>query len=157
MIAKFFLKIYFLVLNNYINNKNLTNLNGGIKMNAYSTNIEKQTLKNISYRKVLFTGEKMQLVVMSLKPGDDIPMEVHEYIDQFIRIESGEAYVKVGEQEFNLKDDDVVIVPAGNHHYVKNTSADKELKLYTIYATPEHAPGTVQATREEALAAHHEH
>ncbi|MBU1112047.1 MAG: cupin domain-containing protein, partial [Nanoarchaeota archaeon] len=103
------------------------------------------------------TGEKMQLVLMSLKPGEDIPMEIHNGIDQFLRIEQGEAYVKIGDEEFNLKDDDVIIIPAGNHHYVKNTSADKELKLYSIYATPEHAPGTIHKTKAEADAAEHEH
>jgi len=121
---------------------------------AYKTNIEKDTIENENYRKVLFTGKKMQLVVMSLKPGEDIPMEVHPEIDQFIRVEEGEAYVKVGEEEFNLKDDDVVIIPAGNHHYVKNAS-DKVLKVYTIYTPPEHKDGTVHVTKEEADAAEH--
>jgi mannose-6-phosphate isomerase-like protein (cupin superfamily) len=126
-------------------------------MNGYSTNIEKDTLENEYYRKVLFTGKKMQLVVMSLKPGEDIPLEVHDDIDQFIRIEEGEALIKVGEEEFNLKDDDVVIIPAGNEHYVKNTSADKDLKVYTIYATPEHAPEAIHKTKAEADAAEHHH
>jgi mannose-6-phosphate isomerase-like protein (cupin superfamily) len=126
-------------------------------MNSYTINIEKETLENENYRKVLFTGKKMQLVVMSLKPGEDIPLEVHGDIDQFIRVEKGEAYVKVGETEFNLKDDDVVIVPAGNEHYVKNTSETEVLKVYTIYATPEHADGTVHKTKEEADADEHQH
>ncbi|MFH1396840.1 MAG: cupin domain-containing protein [archaeon] len=126
-------------------------------MVGFTTNIEKDTLENENYRKVIFTGEKMQLVLMSLKPGEDIPMEIHNGIDQFLRIEQGEAYVKIGDEEFNLKDDDVIIIPAGNHHYVKNTSADKELKLYSIYATPEHAPGTIHKTKAEADAAEHEH
>jgi mannose-6-phosphate isomerase-like protein (cupin superfamily) len=126
-------------------------------MKGYSTNIEKETIDNENYRKVLFTGDKMQLVVMSLKPGEDIPLEVHNSIDQFIRIEEGEALVKIGDEEFTLKDDDVVIIPAGNKHYVKNTSADKYLKVYTIYATPEHSPGTVHKTKAEADAAEHQH
>ena len=126
-------------------------------MKGYTTNIEKDTLENENYRKVLFTGEKMQLVVMSLKPGEDIPLEVHGHIDQFIRVEEGEAYIKIGEDEFNLKEDDIVIVPAGNEHYVKNTSAEKDLKLYTIYATPEHKDGTVHKTKEEADADEHHH
>jgi mannose-6-phosphate isomerase-like protein (cupin superfamily) len=126
-------------------------------MKGYKTNIETDTLENENYRKVLFTGEKMQLVVMSLKPGEDIPLEVHGHIDQFIRVEKGEAYVKIGEDEFNLKDDDVVIVPAGNEHYVKNTSSENDLKLYTIYATPEHKEGTIHKTKEEADSAEHQH
>ena len=126
-------------------------------MKGYSTNIETDTIENEFYRKVLFTGEKMQLVVMSLKPGEDIPLEIHNGIDQFIRIEKGKAYVKIGEEEFNLKDDDVIIIPSGNHHYVKNTSSEKELKLYSIYAGPEHAPGTIHKTKAEADAAEHEH
>ena len=117
-------------------------------MSGYTTNIEKDTLDNENYRKVLYTG-KMQLVVMSLKPGEDIPMEIHPDIDQFIRVEKGSAYVKIGEEEYNIKEDDVVIVPAGNHHYVKNSS-DEDLKLYTIYTPAEHAPETVHKTKEEA-------
>ncbi len=122
-------------------------------MEAYSTNIEKETLENDNYRKVLFTGEKEQLVVMSLKSGEDIPMEIHNGIDQFIRIESGSAYVKAGDKEFNLNKDDVVIIPSGTHHYVKNTG-EGDLKLYSIYATPEHKPGTIHKTMQEAVEAH---
>ena len=126
-------------------------------MKGYTANIEKETLDNEFYRKVLFTGKKMQLVVMSLKPGEHIPLETHHEIDQFIRVERGEALVKVAGEEFNLKDDDVVIIPAGTEHYVKNTSSDKELKVYTIYATPEHPPETIHKTREEAEKAEHHH
>jgi mannose-6-phosphate isomerase-like protein (cupin superfamily) len=124
-------------------------------MSGYTTNIEKDTLENENYRKVLYTG-KMQLVVMSLKPGEDIPMEIHPDIDQFIRVEKGSAYVKIGEEEYNLKEDEIVIVPAGNHHYVKNAS-DEDLKLYTIYTPAEHAPETIHKTKEEADNAEHHH
>ncbi len=126
-------------------------------MDGYSINIKKETIENKYYRKVLFTGKKMQLVVMNLKPKEDIPLEVHENIDQFIRIEEGEALVKIGNKTFHLRDDDVIIIPAGNKHYVKNTSENKKLKIYTIYATPEHAPGTVQKTKKEADADGHPH
>ncbi len=126
-------------------------------MEPYKVNIEKETKENLDYRRVLFTGQKMQLVVMSLKPGEDIPLEVHNNIDQFIRVEIGQAYVKIGDKEFNLKDDDVVIIPAGTEHYVKNTSETEDLTLYTIYASPEHPEGTVQKTKAEADAAEHEH
>ena len=124
-------------------------------MVGYSTDIEKATLDNSDYRRVLYTG-KLQLVVMSLKAGEDIPMEVHEGHDQFIRVEKGSAYVKIGETEYDLKDDDVVIIPAGNQHYVKNTG-DGDLKLYTIYAPHEHPEGTVHKTKAEADAAEHHH
>jgi mannose-6-phosphate isomerase-like protein (cupin superfamily) len=126
-------------------------------MTGFKTNIEQDTLENENYRNVLFTGKHMQLVVMSLKPGEDIPLEVHPEIDQFIRLEKGEALVRIGGEEFNLKDDEVVIVPAGQEHYVKNTSEDKDLKLYTIYTPPEHAPNTVHKTKEEADEAEHQH
>ena len=125
-------------------------------MKAYSTNIEKNTIENENYRKVLYTG-KMQLVLMSLLPSEDIPSEVHEDIDQFFRIEAGEAYIKVDSEEFNLKEDDVIIIPAGTEHYVKNSSEDKVLKVYTIYSPPEHLPGTVHKSKEEADAAEHHH
>ncbi len=120
-------------------------------MKGYSVNIEKETLDNEFYRKVLFTGTKLQLVVMNLKQGEDIPEEVHGDIDQFIRVEEGSAY-----EEFTLKDDDVIVIPAGTKHYVKNTG-EGELKLYTLYATPEHPEGTVHKTKAEADAAEHHH
>lgn len=125
-------------------------------MGIYSTNIEKDTKENENYRKVLYTG-KMQLVLMSLKPGEDIPAEVHSDIDQFFRIEEGEAYIKVDDEEFNLKDDDIIIIPAGSEHYVKNSSTDTVLKVYTIYTPPEHPPETIHKTKEEADAAEHHH
>lgn len=124
-------------------------------MVGYKTNIEKETLRNKFYRKVLFTGKHAQLVVMSLKPKDDIPMEVHPHIDQFIRIEKGTAYVKIGSSSYNLKDGDAVVIPYGNKHYVKNTSATKPLKLYTIYSPAEHKPGTIHKTRKDAINAKH--
>jgi mannose-6-phosphate isomerase-like protein (cupin superfamily) len=124
-------------------------------MSGYKTNIEKETIKNNFYRKVLFTGKKIQLVLMSLKPLEDIPLEVHHDIDQFIRIEKGTALVIINGKNFKLKDDDAVIIPAGSKHYVKNTSKNKNLKLYSIYATPEHKPGTIHKTKAEADAAEH--
>ncbi|MFW5852631.1 MAG: cupin domain-containing protein [Nanoarchaeota archaeon] len=122
-------------------------------MKEYTSNIEKETLENEYYRKVLFTGTKMQLVVMSLTGGEEIPSEVHHDIDQFLRIENGDAMVRVDGNEHNLSDDDVIIIPAGTEHYVKNTSDSEDLKLYSIYATPEHADGTIHKTKAEADAA----
>jgi len=124
-------------------------------MPGYKTNIEEETLSNENYRKVLHTAEHMQLVVMSLKPEEDIPKEIHEEHDQFIRVEKGEAYVKIEDEEFNLSDDDIVIIPAGTNHYVKNTSKTDDLKLYTIYTPAEHPDGTVHKTFEEAENAEH--
>ena len=126
-------------------------------MAVYTTNIEKETIANEYYRKTLFTGTKLQLVVMSLNPGEDIPEEVHGDIDQFIRIESGEAVVRTDDVEHNLKAEDVIVIPAGTKHYVKNTSNQTVLKLYSLYATPEHPPNTVHKTKEEADAAEHDH
>ena len=120
---------------------------------AFKTNVEDDSLENEFYRKVIFTGKHMQLVLMSLKAGEDIPLETHEGIEQFIRVESGEAYVKIGNEEFNLADGDVVIIPENTEHYVKN-SGDDELKLYTIYAVPEHKDGVIHETRDDAIKAH---
>ena|SRR3972149_648746 len=122
---------------------------------AYATNIEKVTLRNKNYRRVLFTGKKIQLVVMSLNPKEDIPFEVHPKIDQFIRIESGSAEIFAGGKKNKLSDGDVIIIPAGTRHRVLNSSSSKKLKIYTIYATPEHPKGTVHKTRADALKAHH--
>mgnify|MGYP001202717358 CR=1 FL=1 len=126
-------------------------------MVGYKTNIEQETLDNENYRKVLFTGAKIQLVVMNLKPNEEIDLETHDHIDQFIRVEHGEAYVKVGNEEYNLKDDDIVIIPGGNEHFVKNTSETENLKLYSIYADPEHKDGTIHKTKEESDLDEHEH
>lgn len=126
-------------------------------MEPFKTNIEESTLENDNYRKVIYTGQKLQLVLMSLRVGEDIPLEVHNGIDQFIRIESGEAKVEIEGEEFILKDDDVIIIPSGKKHYVCNNSDSRELKLYSIYAGPEHKPGTIHKTAEEAREAEHEH
>ncbi len=117
---------------------------------TYHSNIEKETLENKNYRKVLHTAERMQIVVMSLKPGEDIPLEVHENENQFIRIEKGNAFIEVDGEEFNLSDDDIIIIPAGAEHYVKNSSETEDLKLYTIYTPPEHPEGTIHERQEDA-------
>ena len=125
-------------------------------MKPYFGNIEKETLENTDYRRVLYTGPMIQLVVMSLKKGDEIPEEVHDDIDQFIRVEKGSAFARIDEAEFNLSDDDVIIIPSGTKHYVKNTS-DGDLKLYTIYTPAEHEAGTVHETFAVAKEAEHHH
>jgi mannose-6-phosphate isomerase-like protein (cupin superfamily) len=125
-------------------------------MKGYVANIEEETIKNKYFRKVLFTAPNSQLVVMSLKPGEEIGEEVHE-LDQFIRIESGEGKFVLDGEEHEVGDDWAVVVPAGANHNVINTSKEKELKLYTIYSPPEHEDGTIHKTREEAMAAEHHH
>lgn len=109
---------------------------------VFFDNIEKITIKNKYYRKVIYTG-KMQLVLMHLEPEEFIPEEVHEDLDQFIRVESGKAIVIIDNIEYILKKDDSIIIPAGSTHYVTNNSKDI-LKLYTIYSQPEHKPNKKQ-------------
>jgi mannose-6-phosphate isomerase-like protein (cupin superfamily) len=92
----------------------------------------------------------MQLVVMSLKPEEEIPEEVHQDIEQFIRIERGKALVIIDNEKFELKDDDIVIIPSDTKHYVKNIS-EEDLKIYSIYTPAEHEDGTIHKTFEEAL------
>ncbi len=125
---------------------------------GYTDNIEDRTLENSNFRKVLYTGKFMQLVVMSLKPGEDIGEEVHDTVDQFFRIEEGQAKVVMNGEETILTDDMVAIVPAGTLHNVINMSETEDLKLYTIYAPANHPEGTIHVTKEEAMAAEeHEH
>lgn len=112
--------------------------------------IEKQTLKNGNFRQVLFTGKHAQLVVMSLKPGDEIGNEVHHHVDQFFRVEQGEATFTLGDEKHVARDGDAVIVPAGTYHNVVNTSKTETMKLYTIYSPPNHPDGTVHKTRADA-------
>lgn len=111
---------------------------------AYFDNIEIEALKNTSFRKVLHTGAYSQLVVMSLKPGEDIGLEKHDDHDQFIRIEAGQAEVILGEEKFNARDNDAFVIPSGIKHNVTNTSPTEDLKLYTIYSPAEHEDGLVE-------------
>lgn len=122
-------------------------------MAGFVTNIEEKTLANTNFRQVLFTAPHSQLVLMSLKPNEEIGMEVHPSVDQFFRFESGEGKVIIDGQESMVKDGMAVIVPAGSQHNVINTSAEKELKLYTIYSPANHPDGTVHATKQDAEAA----
>ena len=122
-------------------------------MKGYVDNIEKRTKENDDFRRVLYTGKHMQLVLMTLQPGEDIGEEVHEDVDQFFRIEKGEGAVEIDGVAHAVEDDDAIIVPAGARHNVIN-SGEKPLKLYTLYAPPEHKDGVVQATKAEAEARH---
>lgn len=120
-------------------------------MKGFMGNIEKLTLTNNNFRQVLYTGQHSQLVVMSLKPKEDIGQEVHQIVDQFLRIEKGEGIVVIDNVEHKLKDGDAVIVPAGAHHNIINTSRTENLKLYTLYSPPHHKDKTVHITKAEAL------
>ncbi|MBI5031918.1 MAG: cupin domain-containing protein [Chloroflexi bacterium] len=125
-------------------------------MTGFVGSIEKATLKNNYFRKVLFTGKHSQLVVMCLQPSEDIGNEVHPTTDQFFRIEEGDAkFVFGGKEEHLVHDGDAVVVPAGTFHNVINASATKLLMLYTIYTPPNHPDGTVHKTKAEAEAAEH--
>ncbi|OGI22220.1 MAG: cupin [Candidatus Moranbacteria bacterium RIFCSPHIGHO2_01_FULL_55_24] len=117
-------------------------------MKGYTGNIEKITEDNANYREVIYTGPNMQLVVMALQPGEEIGLEAHDTHDQFFRIEEGECKIIMDGEETVLKDGDAAIVPAGTEHNVINTGSEA-LKLYTIYAPPEHAPGTIHATKAD--------
>lgn len=126
-------------------------------LTGYHDNIEKLTLENGYFRQVLFTGQHAQLVLMSLKPGEEIGMEVHDTIDQFFRFEKGEGKVIQNGEEQIVGDGFAVIVPAGTNHNIINTSQTEDLKLYTIYSPPNHPDGTIHKTKEEAMAAEAEH
>lgn len=126
-------------------------------MNGYVGNIEQLTLSNSFFRQVIFTAQHSQLVVMCLKPNEDIGMETHQSVDQFLRIEEGEGKAILNGQESLVKDGDVIVVPAGTEHNVINLSSDKTLKLYTVYSPPNHKDGTIHKTKEEAMADEEDH
>jgi mannose-6-phosphate isomerase-like protein (cupin superfamily) len=120
-------------------------------MKGYKDNIEKLTIENNNFRKVLYTSTHSQLVLMSLLPLEDIGLEVHEENDQFFRFESGEGKVFIDGNEYDVKDGDAVVVPAGAEHNVINTSEIKPLKLYTIYSPAHHKDQIVRATKADAM------
>lgn len=120
-------------------------------MKGFKSNIEKDTLKNKNFRKVLYTAKHMQLVLMTLQPGEDIGLEVHNENDQFFRFEGGTGKVMIDNNGYKVKDGDAVIIPAGSKHNVINTSKEKPLKMYTIYASPHHKDGIIRATKKEAM------
>ena len=118
-------------------------------MKGYVTDIEEATLKNSLYRQVLFTAKNSQLVLMSLKPGEEIGEEVHE-LDQFLRFEAGDGTVILDGQDHAVRDGFAVVIPSGIRHNVINTSESADLKLYSLYSPPEHKVGTVHRTKQEA-------
>ena len=121
-------------------------------MKGFFGSIEKLTLENENFRKVLYTGKHSQLVLMSLKPQEEIGMEVHLENDQFFRFEQGEGKVIIDDNEYLVKDGDAIVVPSGAQHNVINISQAEDLKLYTIYSPAQHNDGIVRLTKEEAEA-----
>lgn len=121
-------------------------------MKGFNTNIEKATLENNNYRKVLYSGKHSQLVLMSLKPNEEIGMEVHPDNDQFFRIEKGQGRCVIDGNEYELSDGVAIVVPSGANHNVINTSETEDLKLYTIYSPAHHKDGIIRTTKAEAEA-----
>ena len=121
-------------------------------LKGYATNLEKETEKNEDFRRVLYTGKHSQLVLMCLKPGEEIGEEVHGHLDQFFRFESGSGVVFIDGINHDVTDGSGVIVPAGARHNVTNTSKTENLKLYTIYSPPEHIDKTIRHSKADALA-----
>lgn len=122
-------------------------------MKGYVDDIEKATVANEDFRRVLYTGKNLQLVLMTLPPGCDIGEEVHDDRDQFFRIERGEGVIRIDGVDNRVEDDFAVIVPAGARHNVINTGSEP-LRLYTLYGPPEHRDGVVHPGKDEAERAH---
>lgn len=126
-------------------------------MAGYTINIEQKTIQNKNFREVLYTAPHSQLVVMSIEPGEDIGLETHSDIDQFIRVEAGVGKAILNGEEHPLEDGSAVVIPAGVEHNIINTSMSETLKLYTIYSPPEHADRTIHKDKQEALIYEREH
>ena len=120
-------------------------------MKGYVVDVEKETIRNTDFRRVLYTGKHSQLVLMSIKPGEEIGEETHNDVDQFFRFEQGEGKVVIDGKEHRVKDGSAVIVPSGARHNVINTSKLLDLRLYTIYSPPEHQDGILRHTKKEAM------
>lgn len=126
-------------------------------MTGYVGKIEELTLANTFFRQVIFTAQHSQLVLMSLKPLEEIGMEMHESVDQFFRIEKGQGKVIMNGEESAISDGVAIVVPAGTQHNLINTSETDELKLYTIYSPPNHPDGKIHKTKAEAMADEEDH
>jgi mannose-6-phosphate isomerase-like protein (cupin superfamily) len=121
-------------------------------MNGYITNIEKDSIENDNFRKVLYTAPHSQLVLMSLEPGQDIGEEAHNELDQFIRVETGNGLAVLNGAEHEIGDGSAVVIPAGTLHNIINTSETDKMKLYTVYSPAEHRDGVIHKTKAEAEA-----
>lgn len=120
-------------------------------MKGYITNIEERSISNNYFREVLYTDTHLQLVVMSLKPLEDIGEEVHQ-LDQFIRVEKGQGKAVLNGTEHDIKDGSVIVIPEGTRHNIINTSTIEAMKLYTLYAPPDHKDGLIHKTKADAMA-----
>lgn len=118
-------------------------------MKGFIDDIEDRTVENRDFRRVLYTGPHLQLVLMSLKPGEEIGEEIHDDTDQFFRVEEGEGEVIIDGRATAIESETAIVVPAGARHNLRNTG-DEPLKLYTVYAPPRHEDGTVHRTKEDA-------
>lgn len=121
-------------------------------MTGYLLNIEKKTLENENFREVLFTAQHSQLVVMSLNPNEEIGMEIHEIVDQFIRVEQGEGKAILNGEEQVISTGFAIVIPAGTEHNIINTSSEKKMKLYTVYSPAHHKDKTIHKTKQDAEA-----
>src|SRR5665648_394426 len=121
-------------------------------MPSYLIDIKKKTLQNEYFREVLYTAQHSQLVVMTLQPNEDIGVEIHDIVDQFIRIEEGEGKALIDGKEHVLIDGSAIIIPAGTKHNIINTSSEKKLKIYTIYSPAHHKDKTIHKSKKDALA-----
>lgn len=126
-------------------------------MTGYVVNIEEKSLQNDYFREVLYTAQHNQLVVMSLNPNEEIGMEIHEIVDQFIRIEQGVGKAILNGEEHDISDGFAIVIPAGTEHNVINTSSEKKLKLYTIYSPAHHKDKTIHKTKQDAEADKEDH
>src|SRR5665647_1233887 len=119
-------------------------------MKGFKSNIERDSLKNENFRKVIYSGKHLQVVLMSLKPGEEIGLETHPITDQFFRFEGGKGKCIIDGNEYKVENGDAIVVPAGSKHNVINTEKVKELKMYTIYAPPNHQDGIINPTKSDA-------
>jgi mannose-6-phosphate isomerase-like protein (cupin superfamily) len=119
-------------------------------MKGFKSDIEKDTLDNKNFRKVLYTGKHLQLVLMSLKAGEDIGEETHPNTDQFFRFESGSGKCIIDGTEYSVKNGDAIVIPAGAKHNVINTDSQSELKMYTVYGPPNHKHDTIRLSKKDA-------
>lgn len=120
---------------------------------GFHSNIESDTINNTDYRRVLFTAKNSQLVLMSLKPGEEIGEEIHD-LDQFFRFEKGKGKVTINDTEYYVKDGDAIVIPEGSKHNVINTSTTDDLKLYSVYSPPQHKKGTIHKTKADETKEH---
>ena len=119
-------------------------------MKGFKSNIEKDALKNINFRKVLYTSKHLQVVLMSLKPGEEIGAEVHKNVDQFFRFEGGSGKCIIDGKEYKVENGDAIVVPAGSEHNVINTDIAEGLKMISVYAPPRHKDGIINDTKKDA-------